>query len=301
MINQTHIDQLKSKGYVLIKSFLRKESIEKFSSNCFSVVDKGEKAEWPFLSVYNDYFHFNNKVNIFGINYPLNNFFQTDLFKLFNEHEYSSLIKSLTQWKNFSTSLIRLHCFNQNYNYYGAWHRDDENYPSPDSIQSVLYIKKENGFRIVTKDKVDELKKLNIKISGETSNKTYQNKELPNSIYEEIEASAGDLLFFESGLLHQGVCKGNRLHFHLRHVLSEKINDDDNNKMKFTKEFTENFSFKEIEKIYPKYIVNNDLRERLRRLLRYFQYFIPRYKSIKNNIQKKSKLKENVFANTIWQ
>jgi ectoine hydroxylase-related dioxygenase (phytanoyl-CoA dioxygenase family) len=301
MINQTHINKLKHQGYVVIKNFLKKDSLEKFLHNCKNVIDKSEKVEWPFLSVYNDYFHFNDKVNIFGINYPLNSFFRTDLFKLFNENEYSYIIKKLTRWKSFNTSLIRLHSFNQNYNYNGAWHRDDKNYPSPNSIQSVLYIKKESGFRIVPKNRVNQLRQLNIRISGEDTNKTYQNKELPNSIYEEIEASAGDLLFFESGLLHQGRCKGNRLHFHLRHVSSQQIYDDENNKMNFTNEFKENFRFKELEKIYPKYIIKKDFRERLRRLLRYVQYFFPRYKSIKNNFQEKSKLKENIFANTIWQ
>lgn len=301
MLKQHYIDQINNKGYVLIKNFLSKENLQVFLKNCRNVIDKAETAEWPFLSVYNDYFHFKKKINIFGVNYPLNSFFETKLFKLFNENEYSAIIKKLTGWENFNTSLIRLHCFNQNYNYYGAWHRDDENYPSPNSIQSVLYIKKERGFRIVPKTNISELQKLGIKVTGETTNKTYQNKELPSSLYDEIQAEDGDLLFFESGLLHQGVCKGNRLHFHLRHIQSTNSYVDDNNKMRFTKEYTENANFYELEKIYPKYIIQKNFGIKIRRLIRYLQYFLPRFRSIKNNLKKNSKLKENIFANTIWQ
>ena len=301
MLEQSHIINLKQRGYVLIKNFLKKDVLKNFFHNSQKVIDKGERVDWPFLSVYNDYLHFNNKVNIFGINYPLNNFFDTKLYKLFNENEYSLIIKKLTGWENFNTPLIRLHCFNQNYNYYGAWHRDDENYPSPNSIQSVLYIKKEKGFRIVPKTKISDLQKLGIKVTGETTNNTYQNKELPSSLYDEIQAEDGDLLFFESGLLHQGICKGNRLHFHLRHIQSTNSYVDDNNKMRFTKEYTENANFYELEKIYPKYIIQKNFSVRIRRLIRYLQYFLPRFRSIKNNLKKNSKLKENIFANTIWQ
>ena len=89
MFNQNHINQLKHKGYVIVKNFLNKDILQKFLHNSQKVIDMGEKTDWPFISVYNDYCHFGNKVNIFGINYPLNAFFKSDLYKLFNENEYS--------------------------------------------------------------------------------------------------------------------------------------------------------------------------------------------------------------------
>jgi len=301
MTEEININLLKKKGYLLIKNFLKKNTLEEFLKDSKKVTDKGEKADWPFLSVYNDYLHFNNKINIFGINYPLNSFFETNLFKLFNKNEYSSIIQNITGWQNFHTSLIRLHCFNQNYNYYGAWHRDDDNYPSPNSIQSVLYIKKERGFRIIPKDKINRLQDLNIKISGERTNNEYQNKELPKSYYDEIEAEAGDLLFFESGLLHQGVCKGNRLHFHLRHERNLNFDVNRNNKMRFLYDYTENVSFNQLKELYPQYIIQKDLTTKFKRFIRYLQYFLPRFKSVIKNLNGKSKLKENIFANTFWQ
>ena len=290
----------KNKGYFLIKKFLSREKINHFLDEAKHVVNKGETAEWPFLSVYNDYVHFKNKINIFGINYPLNSFFGTKLFDLFNNYNYTSEILEFTGWDGLKTTLIRLHTFNKNYNYYGAWHRDDNNYPSPNSLQTVLYLKNEKGFRLVPKDKIHKLPNYNIKISGERTNPIYENKDLPSEIYEEIDAEAGDLLFFESGLLHQGVCKGNRLHFHLRHETSNTILNN-NNKLNFVDAFLPNYPFEKIEKKYPKYVIKNNFLNKVRRLLRFVQYFFPRFKSVINNISKKSLFKENIFKNTYWQ
>jgi len=300
MINFNENIFFKEKGYFIFKKFLTDDQINIFLNQTKNVVIKSETGEWPFLSVYNDYVHFRNKINIFGINYPLNSFFDTKLFDIFNIYNYSSEILKFTGWESLRTTLIRLHVFNKNYNYYGAWHRDDINYPSPNSIQSVLYLSNEKGFRIVPKDKIQKLPKYNIKISGESKNPIYETKELPNILYEEIEANAGDLLFFESGLLHQGICKGNRLHFHLRHERSNEILKSDN-KLNFVNVYLPNYPFEKIEKIYPKYLIKRDFSNKVKRALRLAQYFLPRLKCLINNISRKSLFKENIFKNTYWQ
>ena len=302
MIEQSIKQKFNKNGYILIKKFLDENIVKHFLSESNIVVDKSTTGEWPFLSVYNDYCHFNNKINIFGSNFPLNNFFKTKLFELFNQYNFKKEILNLTDWEDFNTTLIRLHVFNKNYKYYGAWHRDDKIYPSPQSIQSVLYLKSESGFRIIPKNKVNELKKYSIKESGETFNESFSYKELPKDLYHVIEANAGDLLFFESGLLHQGICKKNRLHFHLRHEFKYlQNNNNNNNEMNFTEKFLPDYPFEEIEKIFPKYAINKNFFSKIKRIIRFIMYFFPRFKCIKNNFLKKGLLKENIFKNTFWQ
>tara|TARA_B110000971_G_scaffold210598_1_gene237965 strand:- start:1246 stop:2151 length:906 start_codon:yes stop_codon:yes gene_type:complete len=297
-----HNEQFKKKGYVLIDNYLSKENLNFFLAESTKVLDKSYKAEWPFLSVYNDYPHFKGKINLFGVNFPLNDFFNTNLLECFNAVHYSKHIINLTGWKHFRTSLIRLHAFDNFYNYYGAWHRDDEVYPSPSSIQSVLYMKDEKGFRIIPKHNVKLLSNYNIKISGESTNKSYTGKELPKFMYDTIKAKKGDLLFFESGLLHQGFCKSERLHFHLRHINALNETDfDSKNLMNFNKEFLPKYEIQKIEEIFPKFNVERKFVGSFKRALRFVQYFFPRIKILLENLFGKEKLKQNPLKNTIWQ
>lgn len=293
--------EFEKKGYCILKKFLKKKDLKLILKASVIVDSHARKHKWPFLSVYNEFPYFNNKINIFGINYPLNNNLNKDLFKIINKIQYSNKIKKLTSWKNFKTSLIRLHSFKNFYNYCGSWHRDDKNYPSPNSIQSVLYLKKESGFRIIPKYKFRECKKLGIKLKGETKNIKYSNKELPKFLYDTISADEGDLLFFESGLLHQGYCLTDRLHFHLRHEKINKFKFSPKNPMNFDKEFLPDVPVHELKKLSPTYVVKKDIRSKLKRAISFVQYFLPRFKVIFSNFKSKSILKENCFKNTIWQ
>lgn len=292
---------LEKDGYLLIRKFLKKKDLNSFLKSSKKIEVIAREGKWPFISVYNDYPHFNNKINIFGINYPLNLHLGKNLFSQINRFEYSKLIKKITGWKNFSTTLIRLHSFQNFYNYCGSWHRDDKNYPSPNSIQSVLYLKDEMGFRIIPKDNIKKLSKFGIKLKGETKNKKYSEKELPKNLYKTIHAKKGDLLFFESGLLHQGYCLSERLHFHMRHEKTNKIKLSKYNKMNFTKDFLPDVSVDELKKLFPSFVMKKNIRFKVKRAMAFIQYFFPRIKIIINNLKSKSSLKENIFKNTIWQ
>ena len=109
------------------------------------IINKSRKGDWPFVRVYNDYPYFSGNMNIFGTDFPLNNKLNKNIYFLINNLKISIFIKKLTKWNGFKTPLVRLHSFNKFYNYQGMWHRDHESYPSPFSIQSVLYLKKESA------------------------------------------------------------------------------------------------------------------------------------------------------------
>ena len=300
-INENYKKNLKKDGYVIVKKFLPKKKLNLILKNCKIIDNIAREGKWPFLSVYNDFPHFNKKINIFGINYPLNYNLDKTLFSQINRIEYSKLIKKITGWKNFATTLIRLHSFKNFYNYYGGWHRDDKSYPSPNSIQSVLYLKNEAGFRIIPKYNLKKLTKFGIKLTGETKNKKYSDKELPKNLYKTIVAEEGDLLFFESGLLHQGYCLSERLHFHMRHEKIKKIKLSKHNKMNFVKEYLPDTPIDELKKLFPEFTVKKAFKYRTKRAVSFVQYFFPRLKVIANNFKSKSNLKENFFKNTIWQ
>ena len=291
-----------AKGYFLYKNYLSIDQIGFFLNECTKVLELSYNCKWPFINVYNDFFNIKNKPNLFAVQYPLNAHFGSRLYELFNQIDYSNKISGLTNWKNFDTTLIKLHSFKNFYNYYGNWHRDDDVWPTPKSVQSVLYIKNEKGFRIIPRSKIPLLKSYGIKTTGERTDASYAEKELPSLLYDTIDAEAGDLLIFESGLLHQGFCKSERLHFHLRHENLNNIPKKDlNNTMNFVKSYLPDVSIKSLLNEYPAYKKKNDVLSVFKRIFRTIQYFFPRIKIIKKNLLNKSQLKENIFKNTIWQ
>ena len=204
-------------------------------------------------------------------------------------------------WNGFKTSLARLHSFGKFYNYQGMWHRDHEVYPSPNTVQTVLYLKNEKGFRLVPRDKNNLLEDFGLSSKYQTNGLNQKFINLSNYLYDVIDAKAGDLLIFESGLLHQGHCKTNRCHFIFRHDYTDEKIEDENNLMNFEKSLLPDYILEEnIEsgKIYRK---NNSLKFKFFRLKSFFLYFFPRFKSIYRNIRCNKSTKESIYHSTIFQ
>tara|TARA_B100001996_G_C18554161_1_gene552053 strand:+ start:42 stop:920 length:879 start_codon:yes stop_codon:yes gene_type:complete len=285
-------NEFKKKGFVLFKGLFQEDKISKITNISEKIVEKASSVNipWPYIRIYRDYPEFNNKKNIFGVDYPLNHKLDQNIFDEVQKLDYKNFIINFLGWKNFCSKFVRLHTNSSFYNYQGEWHRDDINYPTPDAIQLILYLKAEKGFRIVPKYKNDLLENYGFSKRGSLGF-----SKLPEELYETIDAEKGDVLIFESCLLHQGFCKKKRLHYHFRHE-REDILDNSNNRdfLNFVKEYkkdynlddgTNRYVYKEISKIY-KYRV-------------FLLYFLPRLKSVFNNARKK--LKQSIFHSTIWQ
>ena len=196
------------------------EYITKISNE---VVNKAQIGKWKHVRIYRDYPTFFNKLNIFGVDYPLNFNIHEKTFDEIQKLNYKNFILNLLGWKNFYTPLIRLHTNSSFYNYQGEWHRDDTEYPSINSVQLFIYLLDEKGLRIIPKHKNDLLEKYGIsKNQQRTIGRGFA--KLPREMYEVIDVKRGDILIHQSGLLHQGFCKKKRLHYHLRHIRQDSLN-----------------------------------------------------------------------------
>ena len=286
-------NEFKKKGYVLLKGFFNEDklnNITKISEKIIKIASSSDEP-WPYIRVYREYPEFFNKKNIFGVDYPFNQKLDSNIFDEAQKLDYKDFITNFLDWKNFRTEFVRLHTNSSFFNYQGAWHRDDNIYPSPNAIQLILYLYPEKGFRIVPKDKNDLLENYGL---SKRENQLGFSK-LPNDIFETIDANKGDILIFESCLIHQGFCKKKRLHYHFRHErddsIPESINGDNFN---FVKSYKKDFDL-ELNKVESGY--NEISRMKKYRILLF--YFLPRLKSLYNNLRKN--IKQSILHSTIWQ
>ena len=289
----------KKNGYVLFKNFFKHKELEEISRISKEIISKAEKGSWDHIRIYRDYPNFLNKLNLFGVDYPFNSNLNKEAFNEFQKLNYKKDILNFLEWKNFFTPLVRLHSNSSFYNYQGQWHRDDPNFPSVNSIQIIIYLFDEEGYRIVPKFKNDLLENYGIlKDKERTLERGFA--KLPRQVYDVISAKKGDILIHESALLHQGFCKKKRLHYHLRHVRSDDYKDDyKNNNLNFDKKFLFDYDLSKItNKTYPE-IGKKNILLLIKRYRTLFFYFFPRFKSIWNNLTKKNK--ESIFHSTIWQ
>ena len=137
----------------------------------------------------------------------------------------NDLILKSTNWKNFKISQIELQ-HNERYNYQSSWHRDAK-IANLENIVAILYLRDENGFKLVPKN----LEKEMIENSPFSEEKNYKHgyANLPEKFYHQFDAKAGDVVIFDAGLLHQGSCKGKRTHLFARCVENTNSNTIEDN------------------------------------------------------------------------
>lgn len=289
----------KQKGYIVIKNQIEYEYLNKLIISSNNVIKKAIKIKWPFIRVYRDYPHFFGKPNIFGVDYPLNNLLGKDLYNLIKNLNIENYIKKLGNFDNFETELIRLHTNSRFFKYQGGWHRDHENFNSSGYLTSVIYLKDEKGFKIVTKDKNKYLKNYGIDINLQ-SNLSIDDSfvDLPKNMYDIVDVKSGDILFFEPGLLHQGYCNSNRLHYHMRFKAVDEKQEHQKNPFNFVRDFLPDV---EISKKFSSYNYSTSFKDRLIRFKTLVLYFFPRIKPVFHNIFSKNKKKLSIFHSTIWQ
>ena len=295
--DSSSLDYFNQKGYVIIKKQVNDQLLKKLRDCSKNIINKATIIKWPFTRVYRDYPYFFGKPNIFGIDYPLNIQLGDKLLDLLNELKIKNVIKKIGSFNDFETELIRLHTNSHFFNYQGGWHRDHDIYPSSGYLQCVLYLESEKGFRIVPKDKnnllidygIDNRYQSNLSVNDSFI-------KLPDKIIDTVSAEAGDLLFFEPGLLHQGFCKKYRLHYIIRFKKIEFELSDPKNIFNFVKNLLPNSNLEGKNQTYN-YKMN--FFSNIKRIKTLILYFFPRIKMIWANILSKKKL--SIFHSTIWQ
>lgn len=199
-------------GYLHIKNYFDPEKI-------FIEADKtvkiSQKIKWNYIKVYHNIF-IHKFINIFSINFPFNNKLNPKLYDEFLKINLNDLIIKNTSWKNFRISQIELQ-HNEKFNYQSSWHRDAK-FANLENIVAIIYLRDENGFRLVPKNLESEM----IENSPFSKEKNYKHgyTNLPKKYYHQFDAKAGDVVIFDAGLLHQGSCKGKRTHLFARCVES---------------------------------------------------------------------------------
>ena len=191
------MNDFQKSGYFLFKKAINPSLLEEISNETEEMFYKGKKNLWPFIRVYNDYPYLKDNINVFGLDYPLNKRLNSNIFNLINKLDYGQKLKEISYWKNFKTSLIRLHVFENFFNFEGFWHRDGSTFPTPDQIQSVIYLKDEKGFRIVPKDKNHLLEQYDIPLTDIPKKNAHLRGRLPDHMFDVIDAKAGDVFFLK--------------------------------------------------------------------------------------------------------
>ena len=75
----------------------------------------------------------------------------------------------------------------------GSWHRDDNSCPCENNIQAVIYLKDENGFKLINRQNNKKLEDYNIKLTGEQTNPNYFYRKIDKDLIDIIDAK-GDVL-----------------------------------------------------------------------------------------------------------
>lgn len=297
-LNSNQISFFRDKGYLVLNQFIKEETINELVKENELICKNVNKGSWPFLNVYNDYIHFSGIINLFGINYPLHQLLSKSIFNKFKNINLKNEILQLTQWKSFQTTLVRLHLFQFNYNYQGSWHRDDNSCPCENNIQAVIYLKDENGFKLINRQNNKKLEDYNIKLTGEQTNSNYFYRKIDKDLIDIIDVKKGDVLIFDPGLIHQGFCKKKRMHYHIRFLKSDQEFDDNFN---FHEDLLPDADIEELKKKYIGYKINNNFLNKIKRIKTSFLYFFPRINFILKNLGKKENFKNTILHSTIWQ
>jgi len=287
---------LEEDGVALYSGFFKGKELENLTNESANIIRISKSKKWKHIRIYHDYLRFFSP-NIFGVDYPFNNRLSKTIYNYFNKLEYKEKILNETGWKDLCTSVIRLHTNSKFYNYQGTWHRDDKKYPSPSSIQVIIYMKDEDGFRIVPKNKNQELKQYGFNTDNDQSAADTGFAKLNREMFYTINAKKGDIVVFESGLLHQGFCISDRLHLHIRHEKKDFINNNKQNYYNVEDKLLPNFNTDEVA-INHTYLDSNFFLI-IKRLKSTVGYFFPRFKIIKQNIL--GSKKQSVTYSTIWQ
>ena len=288
------------KGYVNINSFFSDDDIGDLIECSSKIKQHSMSGLWKYIKIYREYPKI-KFLNVFGVEYPLNKKLNEKTYSAFNKLCYKDFFCNLLGWNNFETTLIRLHLNSNFFNYQGEWHRDDSAFPSPNKVQTVIYLKDEKGFKIIPKDKNHLLKNYGINPHGKIE-KNQVFYDLKDDVCDYIDAKKGDMLIFEAGLLHQGFVKGTRMHYHVRHEKRDYVSKVvKNNPFNITEKYLPDYDPDREGEYFADHYFKTSIMLKLIRLKTLILYFFPRFKYLFKNFFKKKNNRSSIFHSTLWQ
>jgi len=206
LLSDEQIRTFKRDGYLVIKQVLDSTSIKNAMSAYLRIREKCDRGNFPHVIEHHEFIDH----NIWGIEHLFHpDVFEKDLFKEIQSSKVLDYTTELLNSDDVFLALNRIHC-TRDYSHCGYWHRDGV--PNETQhIQSCLFLLPEAGFYLVPGSHLLPTGQKDI-IEGSSR------KEIPGQVV--IPAKAGDLLLFDSSIVHRGSCVGRvkyqRAHVHLR-------------------------------------------------------------------------------------
>lgn len=207
-INERQITEFNTTGILQIKNVIPAHLIYNIQCDCLSAWNNAKSGKIGSIRVYDDFPHIFGGINVSGIDDPfaLN---LKHINKFVDQLQLPRVISVLSNSnREFGLTLARFHCTDR-FKYRGFWHRDDDIGVEGDRIQAALYFFDESGFRVLPKQHF-----LNQCPRGTPEDLQGKYSEVDGQVT--INAKAGDIVFFNSNLLHQPYSISKRFHLHLR-------------------------------------------------------------------------------------
>ena len=195
---------LEVNGYCLFKNVISDRTVDLARAAYQRMLCKIEAGGYPFFRIYDNYW----LLNIAGIEHIFHpDIFEPDLFAAVVESGLLPKAMGLLGTTTPVMLLNRIHC-TTHYSHTGIWHRDADACTEP-HLQMALFLFDEDRFFVVPGSHQREL-------STEENHLLSVSRMacLPNQMT--IGGQAGDLMFFNSSILHRGSCIQQRAHVHFR-------------------------------------------------------------------------------------
>ena len=299
-LSEQDIKKYKKDGFIIKKINISDKDLENCIKSAQRTRSHAIEIGYQQIRIYQDYL--SSIKNISGIeNIFCKEILDEPIKELFNNLSLGEEIKKISEWEGAICTVARLFCQKGEYNYAGHWHKDIED--SSKAIQISLCLKDEKGFKIFKKDIKNDYLKTWSTISLESP--------LPIKIeakyFNELDLKAGEILFFEPNLLHQGYYYKSRLTYHMKFEdINRKFtygqfdNIDFNNKLKYDFKISNNVDGTDNTFKFDSELKNSFF-FRLKKIINYYVPYGNLKCLIKLNKKYKNQIKFDCFANTYWQ
>lgn len=288
-------------GWVKTSLNLSENQLKTYQNSVNELINKAIKNKHKYRRIYFDYLF---KFNIAAIELPLHkSICNKGVYDLFKKIKLGRNVNKLLKSKKCICLLNRLFTM-KNYNYSGHMHQDHQ--LKKKRVQVMIYLNDEDGFRIFKKKYEHKIKQIFFSKKLESSTNFYLPIKFEEKYLHTINAKAGEILFFDPAIPHQGIYKNNRMVFHLRfdefkEHLHKKFYLDKNLDFINRKEYDPNLDLDKSNIDFPK--ANRS--KFFIRILNTINYFFPilnliRLFKLRRNFQF-NKNKFDVFSNTFYQ
>lgn len=286
-------------GWVKLSIGLGPEKLVHFCNLVEEMVAQAKRKGYPYGRIYQDIL---GCFNLTAVEAPFHvDVCPQSVLDLLSSLHLGETIKQLNGWLDPCATLARLFC-SGSIKHEGAWHRDGN---ERDAYLIVgIFLKDETGFRIVKKATEEELVRKVFGTADMSKTMFSLPADMPKDNYDELDIKAGEILFFDPAILHQGHYTGTRLNFHLGFRKNPAIGSE--------LVRVKGFDFPILKALHPEASESDrtklpKLKRRLKnRLITTFNYFLPvmNFLSFSKIVLKRSNdqpQKVSILANTFYQ